>query len=97
MGDNADVNAPFWCDYGYNISVGDYFFDNRYCQILDCGKVTFGDHVFIAPNCLYTTAEHALDPEQRNAGLEVVLPISIGNKCVDRRWDDRPGWRIDRR
>ena len=79
MGENVDVNAPFWCDYGYNTSVGDYFFANRYCQILDGGKVTFGDHVFIAPNCLFTTAEHALDPEQRNAGLEVALPISIGN------------------
>lgn len=79
MGENVDVNAPFWCDYGYNTSVGDYFFANRYCQILDGGKVTFGDHVFIAPNCLFTTAEHALDPDQRNAGLEVALPISIGN------------------
>ncbi len=79
MGEHVDVNPPFWCDYGYNTSVGDYFFANRYCQILDGGKVTFGDHVFIAPNCLFTTAEHALDPEQRNAGLEVALPISIGN------------------
>jgi acetyltransferase-like isoleucine patch superfamily enzyme len=41
--------------------------------------VTFGDHVFIAPNCLFTTAEHALDVEQRNEGLEVALPITIGN------------------
>ncbi len=79
MGEHVDVNPPFWCDYGYNTSVGDYFFANRYCQILDGGKVTFGDHVFIAPNCLFTTAEHALDPEQRNAGLEVALPITVGN------------------
>ena len=79
MGKNVIVNAPFWCDYGYNTSVGDYFFANRYCQILDGGKVTFGNHVFIAPNCLFTTAEHALDAQQRNAGLEVALSISIGN------------------
>lgn len=79
MGKNVVVNAPFWCDYGYNTSVGDYFFANRYCQILDGGKVTFGDHVFIAPNCCFTTAEHALDAEQRNAGLEVALPITVGN------------------
>lgn len=79
MGDNVTVNTPFWCDYGYNTTVGDYFFANHNCQILDGGKVTFGDHVFIAPNCLFTTAEHALDAEQRNAGLEVALPITIGN------------------
>ena len=79
MGKNIIVNAPFWCDYGYNTSVGDYFFANHNCQILDGGKVTFGNHVFIAPNCLFTTAEHALDVEQRNEGLEVALPINIGN------------------
>ena len=79
MGENVAVNAPFWCDYGYNTTVGDYFFANRYCQILDGAKVTFGNHVFIAPNCCFTTAEHAIDAEQRNAGLEVAKPITIGN------------------
>ena len=61
------------------ILKGNYFFANHNCQILDGGKVTFGDHVFIAPNCLFTTAEHALDAEQRNEGLEVALPIAVGN------------------
>lgn len=79
MGENVVVNAPFWCDYGYNITVGDYFFANRYCQILDGAKVTFGNHVFIAPNCCFTTAEHAIDAEQRKEGLEVAKPITIGN------------------
>lgn len=79
MGKEIVVNTPFWCDYGYNTSVGDYFFANHNCQILDGGKVTFGDHVFIAPNCTFTTAEHALDVEQRNEGLEVSLPITVGN------------------
>lgn len=79
MGDQVFVNTPFWCDYGYHTSVGDYFFANHNCQILDGGKVSFGNHVFIAPNCLFTTAEHALDAEQRNEGLEVALPITVGN------------------
>ena len=79
MGEQVTVNTPFWCDYGYNTSVGDYFFANHNCQILDGGKVRFGNHVFIAPNCLFTTAEHALDAEQRNEGLEVALPITVGN------------------
>ena len=82
MGEHVFVNAPLWCDYGYNTTVGDYFFANHNCQILDGGKVTFGDHVFIAPNCTFTTAEHALDAQQRNAGLEVALPIHIGNAGV---------------
>lgn len=79
MGENTTVNTPFWCDYGYNTSIGDNFFANHNCQILDGGKVTFGNNVFIAPNCIFTTAEHAIDPIQRRKGLEVALPITIGN------------------
>lgn len=79
MGECVTVNTPFWCDYGYHTSVGDYFFANHNCQILDGGEVKFGNHVFIAPNCLFTTAEHALDAEQRREGLEVALPITVGN------------------
>ena len=47
--------------------------------ITDGAEVRFGDHVFIAPNCCITTAEHAIDPEQRKAGMEVAKPVSIGN------------------
>ena len=47
--------------------------------ITDGAKVTFGDNVFIAPNCCFTTAEHAIDPEQRKAGIEIAKPITIGN------------------
>ncbi len=79
MGEDVTINAPFWCDYGYNTTVGEHVFINRYCQLLDGGKISFGDHVFVGPSCIFTTAEHALDPEQRNAGLEVALPIKIGN------------------
>lgn len=79
MGSGVTVNTPFWCDFGYNTSVGDCFFANHNCQIIDGGKVTFGNNVFIAPNCVFTTAEHAIDAEQRKEGLEVALPIKVGN------------------
>ena len=79
VGTFPTANTPFWVDYGYNTEVGDYFFANHNCQILDGAKVKFGDYVFIAPNCTFTTAEHALDTEQRNEGLEVALPITVGD------------------
>lgn len=79
MGKEVYVNGPLWMDYGYKTTVGDYFFANRNCQIQDGGGVTFGDHVFIGPNCTFTTAEHALDAEQRNQGLEIARPIKVGN------------------
>ncbi|EXG83710.1 acetyltransferase (isoleucine patch superfamily) [Clostridium sp. ASBs410] len=78
-GDRFYITAPFYCDYGYNIEVGNNFYTNHNCVILDGAKVTFGDNVFIAPNCCFSTAGHPLDSEQRNAGLEFAQPIKVGN------------------
>lgn len=77
--ENYFITAPFWCDYGYNISIGDNFYTNHNCVILDGAKVSFGDNVFIAPNCCFSTAGHPIDAEQRNSGLEIALPITVGN------------------
>ena len=73
------IEQPFYCDYGYNISIGENFYSNVNCVILDGASVTFGDNVFIAPNCGFYTAGHPLDVEQRNQGLEYAKPITIGN------------------
>ena len=78
-GENFLVEQPFYCDYGYNIELGENFYSNYNLVILDAAKVTFGDNVFIAPNCSFYTAGHPLDVEQRNKGLEYAYPISIGN------------------
>lgn len=72
----------FWCDYGHNISVGDYFYTNHNLITTDGARVTFGNHVFIAPNCRFTTAGHPVDPEQRKAGLEIAWPITIGDNSI---------------
>ena len=73
------VTAPVYCDYGFNISIGENFYANHNVTILDGAKVTFGDNVFIAPNCVFSTAGHAIDSEQRNKGLEIALPITVGD------------------
>ncbi len=79
MGKEAVFTPPFWCDYGYNITVGDYFYANHNLVIQDGAKVTFGDNVFIGPNCCFTTAEHPTDPKQRKAGLEIAKPVTVGS------------------
>ena len=78
-GERFKILSPFWCDYGFNIEVGENFFANFNLVILDEARVTFGDNVFIAPNCAFYTAGHPLDVAQRNAGLEYSLPIRVGN------------------
>ena len=78
-GENTWIEANFFCDYGYNIIIGDNFYSNHNCVILDCAEVTFGDNVFIGPNCGFYTAGHPLNAEQRNSGLEYAKPIKVGN------------------
>ncbi len=79
IGENVTISAPFYCDYGKNISVGDWFYSNRNVYFTDGVNITIGDHVFIGPNCCLTTAEHAIDAGQRISGMEVAKPIIISN------------------
>lgn len=78
-GENFCITAPFWCDYGYNIEIGENFYSNHNLVILDGGKVTFGDNVFIAPDCGFHTAGHPIDTARRNQGLEYAYPITVGD------------------
>lgn len=78
-GSQFKIISPFLCDFGFNIEIGENFFANTHLVILDEAKVTFGDNVFIGPNCSFYTAGHPLDVEDRNAGLEYSLPITVGN------------------
>ena len=78
-GENFYITAPFWCDYGYNIELGENFYANHNLVILDCAKVKFGDNVFVAPDCGFHTAGHPIDFERRNAGFEYAYPITVGD------------------
>lgn len=78
-GKHVLIEAPFHCDYGYNIELGENFYSNVNLVILDCAKVSIGCNVFIAPNVGLYTAGHPLDAERRNQGLEYAHPITIGD------------------
>lgn len=78
-GKNYWIEQPFQCDYGYNIEIGENFYSNHNLIILDPAKVTFGDNVFIGPNCGFYTPEHPLDAGTRISGLEYAKPITVGN------------------
>lgn len=78
-GENFILTAPFWCDYGYNIELGENFYANHNLVILDGAKVTFGDNVFIGPDCGFHTAGHPIDFERRNRGLEYAYSITVGD------------------
>jgi len=78
-GDSFYIEPPFRCDYGTNIEIGENFYSNYNCVILDCAKVKIGDNVLFGPNVSLYTAGHPLDRETRKSGLEYAQPITIGN------------------
>lgn len=77
--DNLELLSPFTCDYGNNIVLGKNVFINSNCYFMDGAKITVGDNVFIGPSCGFYTANHPLDYQTRNQGVEQALPILIGN------------------
>jgi len=72
-----DITPPFYCDYGYNITIGENFCSNFNCVILDCGLVTIGDNVMLGPNVQIYTATSPIDSGKRGAELESAKPIII--------------------
>lgn len=78
-GNNLEIEPPFFCDYGANISIGDKVYFNANCVILDGARVEIGNNVLIAPNVQIYTATHPLDWKIREKGLENSIPVTIGS------------------
>lgn len=78
-GENVFIEAPFHCDYGKNIEVGENFFANYNFTVLDVGKVIIGSNAQIAPNVSIYTAGHPIHPESRNSGYEYGIGVTIGD------------------
>lgn len=75
----ALIEPIFFCDYGFNIRLGNNFYANHHCVILDAAPVNIGDSVMFGPNVTISTVGHPLDATTRNSGLEFGKPITIGN------------------
>lgn len=79
VGNSFIIEPSLFCDYGYNIEIGNNFYANHNCVILDGAKVVFGNNVFIGPNCGFYTAGHPIEVDLRNQGLEYARPITVGH------------------
>ena len=76
---NIEWLSPFTVDYGWNIEFGDDVFVNHFSYFMDGAKITIGNRVFIGPYVGFYTANHPLQAEPRNEGLERALPITVEN------------------
>jgi maltose O-acetyltransferase len=79
VGNNADIQAPLFCDYGCHIEVGDNFFANFNCVFLDCNYIKMGNNVFLGPNVQVYTATHPVIAAERIKGPELASPITVGD------------------
>ena len=79
IGERFFIEPPFRCDYGYNIHLGENFYANFDCVILDVCPVTIGGNCLIGPGVHIYTATHPLKSSERLAGLEYGKPVTIGN------------------
>src|SRR5690625_4196742 len=78
-GENIFMEPNIRFDYGYNTHVGENFYANFDCTILDVCEVRIGEHCMLGPGVQLCTATHPLNPAKRNSGIEYAKPIKIGN------------------
>lgn len=78
-GDGIYFEPPFHCEYGKHIAVGENFYANTGCIMLDVAQITIGRNVFFGPSVSIYTAGHPLHYESRNSGYEYGIPVMIGD------------------
>ncbi|WP_304503757.1 sugar O-acetyltransferase [Corynebacterium lemuris] len=79
IGDNVHFEPTFRCEFGCNIIIGDNFYANFDCIMLDGGGITIGDNVLLGPRVSIYTSNHALDPAERAAGACYAREVVIGD------------------
>ena len=78
-GENLYIEPPFRCDYGSNIYIGERFYANFDCIILDVAEVHIGKNCLFGPRvCIYTPC-HPIDTDIRNMGIECGKSVVIGD------------------
>jgi maltose O-acetyltransferase len=79
LGDECYIEPPFRCDYGSNIHVGEDFYANFDCVVLDVCRVDIGRDCLLGPGVHIYTATHPLDASERIEGPEYGKPVTVGD------------------
>lgn len=80
IGTGVHFEPNFRCEFGYNISIGNDFYANFDCIMLDGGGIEIGDHVLFGPRVGIYTSNHATDARERAAGACYARKVVIGNR-----------------
>ena len=79
VGEGVHFEPTFRCEFGFNIHIGNAFYANFDCVMLDGGGITIGDNVLFGPRVGIYTSNHAFDPVERAAGACFAKPVVIGS------------------
>ena len=80
LGHGIDVSAPFHCDYGYNLSIGDNAVIGPDCQLLDSGRIVIGRDTTIGARVIISTLKQPTEarPLERSERTEAAREVCIG-------------------
>lgn len=93
----AFIEQPFHCTYGYNISLGKNFYSKDNLFIDDSGIVSISDNVTIGYNVTILTSVTPTSSQDRAKGLESTLPVRIyEGVCIGSNSIIYPGVKINR-
>lgn len=78
VGECVIIRPPFFCDYGYNISLGRGAFLKYGCIVLDVEPIVIGEGTAIGPAVQILAADHPRDPQLRRQLVRFGRPVTIG-------------------
>lgn len=93
IGNNVNIDTPFYCDYGRHILIGSNVIININCIFVDCNKIEIGNNVLIASNVQIYTATHSTVVNERlvanwdsNSELPYFRTYALPVKIEDNVW-----------
>ena len=78
---SAYIESGFECDYGYNIFIGEKFYANHHCVMLDAAEIRIGNRVLLGPGVHLYTTTHPINANERASGKQLVAPIVLEDDC----------------
>jgi len=91
-GEQIQITAPFFVDYGEFIFIGNNCEINMNCVFLDCNYIKIGDNALIAPGVHIYTVFHPVSAKDRfnksvnedfQFAISKTAPVTIGNNvCI---------------
>ncbi|OHX11250.1 hypothetical protein BI347_16255 [Chromobacterium sphagni] len=77
VGEGFELWGGVFCEFGWNIKIGNKVFINVNGVFLDAFEISIGNHVFIGPNVGIYTSNHDKHPQRRREYVESGAPVAI--------------------